>query len=690
MKKLLALAYGLVFAMEAWAGAVTATKVVARQRYPWNGFVDIVVTLQGSESDLGSWDCVFAATNVETQAAIPVSHIDSVGELTGSGTARVRRFRWDAMADVGKVKIDKVALYVATIVGGVQLWEDGPYWSECNVGATKPEEFGYYFWWGDTVGYTHDGSKWNAVDGSCTVFTFSPENCPTYEKTSAQLQAAGYLNSRNRLIAAHDAATVHLGAPWRMPTYAEFGTLINECDTTWTMRNGVRGRLIRGRGTFSSKSIFIPAAGGGPRDDRVPTQTIISGNEFVNIPGWAIRCSEQSSLYVQVNVFKNIGGAIFADEITDVINATGNHFETTVGRGNGETIMKVESTISAALVVWGDNKLAEGENAALRVPITSQASSRDWAEVTQGSKFLGFYPVKSSNGARYVEVESAGSGSFDYVLDTDVSIDNEKRFTSGSFTRDPSALVSSGYKAIPEDSGWRVTAYLAKIVEGDGKFVSACDSLEEALAAAADGQRVVQQVSGDIAIELPDYDIGKDVAIVLAPGVVNSALTAGVSSVIEKRKGADGSLICQAVAVTDSVTLQALADSEGRSKSLTFTADWMLDNGISPRQLADTTYIAENGLAIWESYVMGLDPNDASSCLKLKVTFGENKDVFVIEGGAAEEVGLVDVKYVLYATDSLDKPFEKISEAQDATEFELEKSSFPSRFYKVGVDIRWL
>ena len=42
-------------------------------------------------------------------------------------------------------------------LGGVQLWENGPYWAECNVGATNPEEYGYYFWWGDTVGYTRSG-----------------------------------------------------------------------------------------------------------------------------------------------------------------------------------------------------------------------------------------------------------------------------------------------------------------------------------------------------------------------------------------------------------------------------------------------------------------------------------------------------------------------------------------------------
>ena len=30
---------------------------------------------------------------------------------------------------------------------GVQLWEDGPYWATTNIGAERPEDYGYYFWW---------------------------------------------------------------------------------------------------------------------------------------------------------------------------------------------------------------------------------------------------------------------------------------------------------------------------------------------------------------------------------------------------------------------------------------------------------------------------------------------------------------------------------------------------------------
>ena len=48
-----------------------------------------------------------------------------------------------------------------------------------------------------------------------------------------------------------------------MPTSADVYKLANNCDTEWTTCNGVYGRLIKGRGAFASRSIFLPAAGYG-------------------------------------------------------------------------------------------------------------------------------------------------------------------------------------------------------------------------------------------------------------------------------------------------------------------------------------------------------------------------------------------------------------------------------------------
>jgi len=159
-------------------------------------------------------------------------------------------------------------------LGGVQLWENGPYWAECNVGATNPEEYGYYFWWGDTVGYTRSGGTlgdngysavtWVSSTGkkmSESLFVLSL--CPTYYKDNADLLSAGYIDSTGNLTPAHDAVTAHLGSPWRMPTCAEFDALENNCTTMWTTRNGVRGLLVTGKGDYADKSIFLPAAGYG-------------------------------------------------------------------------------------------------------------------------------------------------------------------------------------------------------------------------------------------------------------------------------------------------------------------------------------------------------------------------------------------------------------------------------------------
>ena len=55
--------------------------------------------------------------------------------------------------------------------GKVRLWEDGPFWAETNVGAENPEDSGYYFWWGDTIGYKWENMHWVASDGSAANFS---------------------------------------------------------------------------------------------------------------------------------------------------------------------------------------------------------------------------------------------------------------------------------------------------------------------------------------------------------------------------------------------------------------------------------------------------------------------------------------------------------------------------------------
>ena len=146
---------------------------------------------------------------------------------------------------------------------GVQLWEGGPYWATTNIGADKPEDYGLYFWWGDTVGYRREGDAWVASDGSNRNYSFSADNTPTYGKSDSEFEVSGWLTSEGVLAPEHDAAHAHWGGAWRMPTDAELENLSRNCDWTWTTQNGSEGYLVRGRGAYSSASIFLPAAGYG-------------------------------------------------------------------------------------------------------------------------------------------------------------------------------------------------------------------------------------------------------------------------------------------------------------------------------------------------------------------------------------------------------------------------------------------
>ena len=129
----------------------------------------------------------------------------------------------------------------------------GTLWATCNVGASKPSNYGLYFQWGDTSGYTADQVgkdkqfnwakyKWNP-SGDGKTFT-------KYTATGATLELED------------DAAHVHMGGSWHMPTPEQFEELINTANTksSWATQDGVNGRLFTSK-KDPSKSIFFPAAG---------------------------------------------------------------------------------------------------------------------------------------------------------------------------------------------------------------------------------------------------------------------------------------------------------------------------------------------------------------------------------------------------------------------------------------------
>ena len=115
-------------------------------------------------------------------------------------------------------------------------------WAKCNLGASKPTDYGDYYAWGETepnkAEYTWATYKWGTED-----------NITKYNDT----------DDKTTLKAADDAATQKLGSPWRMPTIDEINELIGKCIWTETTQNGVKGHEVKGP---NDNSIFLPAAGG--------------------------------------------------------------------------------------------------------------------------------------------------------------------------------------------------------------------------------------------------------------------------------------------------------------------------------------------------------------------------------------------------------------------------------------------
>ena len=282
-KKLMMFFVAAMAAMGAWAATnmppVSAegsepkvTDVVAKQRYPWNGLVDITCNVSGIVGTTNELKLALAAVMPDTGNARSVRNFWVVRGGSNS-TDRVvatngsYRLLWDAHADLGVVDYSNMVVRVTIDAHDkVRLWEGGPYWATTNIGAEEPWEYGYYFWWGDTVGYKRENNKWVASGGSNSNFSFGESYTPTCNKSISTLQSEGWIISKDGtyvLAPEHDAAQVQWGGDWRMPTNQEFYDLNNKCDWTWTTMNGVKGYSVRGRGSYASNSIFLPCAGNG-------------------------------------------------------------------------------------------------------------------------------------------------------------------------------------------------------------------------------------------------------------------------------------------------------------------------------------------------------------------------------------------------------------------------------------------
>ncbi len=273
MKKRIVMFLAAAIAAMCTSAEPTVSNETAKQRYPWNGLVDITckVTGLGAAGD-EFYHFSLAAVMPDSGEVRKMSQFWVVKNGTNSIDKTVQvhtngdyQLVWNAQQDLGGVFYSNMVIRVTinTLRDKVQLWAGGPFWAGKNIGAQSPWECGYYFWWGDTVGYKLENGAWVASDSSSSDFSFGSSNTPTYYKSIDTLKGEGWITADGVLAPEHDAAHVQWGGSWRTPTQQELRDLNSKCAWTWTTMNGVNGYVICGSGEFASNSIFLPCAGYG-------------------------------------------------------------------------------------------------------------------------------------------------------------------------------------------------------------------------------------------------------------------------------------------------------------------------------------------------------------------------------------------------------------------------------------------
>ena len=109
----------------------------------------------------------------------------------------------------------------------------GTKWATCNVGASKPQDVGNHYAWGETT--TKENYSWSTyLDGRITDYS----DCGTDKDA---LKGVTNIAGKHYDIAGtqYDAAYANWGGKWRMPTYVQQIELRNQC--YWVLTDSYNG-----------------------------------------------------------------------------------------------------------------------------------------------------------------------------------------------------------------------------------------------------------------------------------------------------------------------------------------------------------------------------------------------------------------------------------------------------------------
>lgn len=218
------------------------------------------VTVTGNETYTAQFEAIINYTITATANDGTMGTVSGGGSypanqaisLSATANEGYRFLRWnDGSTDNPRtVIVTGAAAYTAVFEAIPAGWVDlglpsGLLWTECNLGATAPEQYGNYYAWGETTTkstYNWDSYKYHTyVEGTLHLTKYVPSD----ELTTLQ--------------PGDDVATQLLGPEARIPTMTEWLELLAYTTVTNETLNGVAGR--RFTSTVNGKSFFVPYTG---------------------------------------------------------------------------------------------------------------------------------------------------------------------------------------------------------------------------------------------------------------------------------------------------------------------------------------------------------------------------------------------------------------------------------------------
>ncbi len=115
----------------------------------------------------------------------------------------------------------------------------GTLWASCNVGASNPWDYGYYFAWGETK---------SKLDYSWSTYIYCKRHSTKIIKYCSD-------DNISELQSVDDVATILLGNNWCMPTKTQWDELMCKCIWIWSKR----GYIIKSKN--NGNQIVLPLAG---------------------------------------------------------------------------------------------------------------------------------------------------------------------------------------------------------------------------------------------------------------------------------------------------------------------------------------------------------------------------------------------------------------------------------------------